>query len=141
MQILLLCSILRYCFECSQALLGVTGFGWTRNTRTLFFMIDFCMLSRVKQKQWTQAKDQINPLLPICRQMFSYFQKGRPPSRVMITWEVLTVESEYCCVCYGISLSSTRVSCSDFVPSQILVHPQLPHWRGSMKRKLDLDSM
>lgn len=58
-----------------------------KHRNSLFFMIDFCMLSRVKQKLRIQAKYKINSLLPICRQMFSYFQKSQPLSCVMVTRE------------------------------------------------------
>jgi len=34
---------------------------------------------------------------------------------------------------YGISLWSTWASCSSYVPSQILVHPQSPCWQGTTR--------
>ena len=41
---------------------------------------------------------------------------------------------------YGISLGSVGISCPGCVLSQLLVHPQPPHWTGGVRGRKGLDA-
>jgi len=95
----------------------------------------------------SKAKQGINSLLPIARQVFSHPQESRAPSRVTATWEDKHHHSECSpfllfapafiaeqdVIWYGTSPWSVEVSYPGCVPSQPFVQSQPIHWWGSVR--------
>jgi len=104
---------------------------------------------KTKAPHSSKAKQGIHSLFSMGRQVFSYLQESRAPSRIAVTWEDKSHNSkrpsflllppalyaDHDVIWYGISLWLAGVSCPSCVPSQLLVHPQPTLWWSGVRSR------
>ena len=114
------------------------------------------LIGKAKATHSSKAKQGIHLPLPIGRQVFSHLQESRAPSRVngylgrqntmipnVSSFLLLppALHAEHDVIWSGISLWSAGDSCPGCVASQLLVHPQPPHWWGGVRSRKGLGAV